>query len=114
MTQLYLYRDLLIPEQETRRTLRDKQPEAEMPVQALVTGDGLAAYAYAVTGARALKSTSFAGLIIHMIGGALGIGMMILLGYLGATKLLTPLSMFLYELVWLIPGFLLTEWTRSI
>jgi hypothetical protein len=105
---------VLIPDPETRATLCDKVPEADAPVQALVTGEGLASYAYAVTGARTLKSTSYAGLIIHMIGGALGIGMMLLLGYLGATKLLTPLSMFLYELVWMIPGFLLTEWTRSI
>ena len=51
---------------------------------------------------------------VHRDGRIWNIGMMILLGYLGATKLLTPLSMFLYELVWLIPGFLLTEWTRSI
>ena len=33
---------------------------------------------------------------------------------LGAMHLLTPANMFLYQLVWMIPGFLLTEWTRSV
>jgi len=29
-------------------------------------------------------------------------------------ELLTPTNMFLYQLVWMIPAFLITEWTRSI
>ena len=87
---------------------------ADEIAHALVTGTGLAPFAYAVTGARAVKSASVAGLIVHMVGGALGILMMLVLGYLGATELLTPVSMFLYELVWFIPGLLITEWARSI
>jgi hypothetical protein len=39
---------------------------------------------------------------------------MALLAYLGTEDLLTPSNMLLYELVWMIPGLLITEWTRSI
>ena len=45
---------------------------------------------------------------------ALLLAMMLVLAYLGATELLTPANLFLYELVWLIPGLLITEWTRVV
>jgi len=40
--------------------------------------------------------------------------MMLVLAILGARELLTPANMFLYQLVWMIPGLLITQWTRSI
>jgi hypothetical protein len=40
--------------------------------------------------------------------------MMLLLGLLGAEELLTPMNFLLYELLWMIPGLLITEWTRSV
>ena len=70
--------------------------------------------AYCVTGARALRAASNAGVILHMIGGILGMGVVVTLLVLGATHLLTPANMFLYQLVWMIPGWFVTEWTRSI
>ena len=54
------------------------------------------------------------GIVIHLIGGILGMLMMLVLAFLGRTELLTPANLFLYELVWLVPGLLITEWTRSI
>ena len=81
---------------------------------ALITGKGVTPFVYAATGARTLKSAAKLGLIIHMIGGILGLAMMIVLAYLGATHLLVPVNMFLYQLVWLVPGLLITEWTRTI
>ena len=32
----------------------------------------------------------------------------------GAEHLLTPGNILLYELIWMIPGLLITEWTRSV
>lgn len=104
----------LFPDRDMRAQLRERKPEPGETAHALITSTGLAPFAYAVTGARAVKSASYAGTIVHMAGGTLGILMMLALGILGATELLTPISMFLYELVWLIPGLLITEWTRSI
>jgi hypothetical protein len=70
--------------------------------------------AYCVTGARALKQSCNLGTVLHMVGGILGMAVVLVLMLLGAMHLLTPANMFLYQLVWMIPGFLLTEWTRSV
>ena len=74
----------------------------------------LSAFAYGITGARALHTASYLGLAVHMAGGIIGIGIMLTLTIIGALHLLTPLHVMLYQLVWSIPGILLTEWTRLI
>ena len=105
---------ILVPEHELRRQLREVELQPETVAAALVTKEGLAPFAYAVTGARALNNAVKSGIVVHMVGGILGILMMLVLAFLGATEYLTPASMFLYELVWMVPGLLITEWTRSI
>lgn len=105
---------MLFPQNSERATLVEKTLEPDAPAMALITGQGLAPFAYAVTGARALRIAAKAGIITAMVGGILGVVMMLVLAILGATELLTPAHMFLYELVWLVPGLLITEWTRSI
>ena len=49
-----------------------------------------------------------------MLGGILGLVMMLLLAVLGAQHLLTPGNVLLYELLWMIPGLLFTEWARAV
>lgn len=105
---------MLFPQPDVRLEMSQKEPEADAKAVALVTGSGLAPFAYAVTGARSLKSAVVAGVAVHMAGGILGMVMMLVLAILGATQYLTPASMFLYELLWMIPGLLITEWTRSL
>lgn len=105
---------LLLPEHEERRRMAAIQPEEGAKALALITGEGLACFAYAATGARSLKTAVKWGIAIHLTGGILGMVMMLVLAYLGATDLLTPASMFLYELIWMVPGLLVTEWTRNI
>ena len=39
---------------------------------------------------------------------------MLALSYLGSTELLTPARVLLYQLAWMIPSFLATEWTRVV
>ena len=70
--------------------------------------------AYCVTGARCVRTASNLGVVLHMVAG--GLGMLVVLGLviLGALHLLNPANMFLYQLAWMIPGFLVTEWTRSV
>ena len=94
--------------------LAEKQPAPDAPALALTTREGLASVAYAITGARALHTASRLGLTVHMIGGILGMLIMAALAVLGATALLTPLHILLYQLVWMIPGILVTMWTRAI
>ena len=105
---------ILTPEFEVREELRKKQPREDAFCLLLTTKPGLAPVAYGVSGARAFRTASLLGGIIHIVGGALGIGMMLALAILGAGYLLTPTNLFLYELIWMIPGLLITEWTRAI
>lgn len=107
-------RRVAFPPRPDRAVLAAKEPEEELPVLAMMTKEGLAGAAYAVTGARALRTVSVLGLLIHMIGGILGLVMMLALAILGAQELLSPVNLLLYELLWMIPGLLITEWTRSI
>ena len=105
---------LLFPDEQTRMGLRVIQAEEGAEAALLTTTVGLAPMAYCVTGARSLKLASNLGVILHMVGGILGMAVVLVLMLLGAMHLLTPANMFLYQLVWMIPGFLLTEWTRSV
>ena len=100
------------PEYEVRQELDQKEADADAPSLALITRGGLAPLAYAVTGARSVRTAYLLGLIVQLIGGILGLVMMLALVILGAQELLTPSNMLLYELVWLVPGLLFTEWTR--
>ena len=81
---------------------------------ALTTKEGLAPKTYAITGARALRGAMTIGVAIHMAGGILGLLIMAALAYIGAAGLLTPANLLLYELAWMLPGLLITEWTRVI
>ena len=98
----------------TLRELREKKLPEDAPVLALTTQEGLAPVAYAVTGARALRSAAIAGTAVHMLGGILGLLMLAVLAILGEAYLLTPMNVLLYGILWMIPGLLITEWTRSI
>ena len=107
-------RRIAFPEKEVRVQLAQRRPEPERVALALTTHDGLAPTAYAVTGARALRTACTLGLILHMLGGILGMLIMLVLAYLGSAELLTPVNVLLYQLVWMIPGLLFTEWTRTV
>lgn len=105
---------LQFPDEETRVRIQGIEPEEGAEAALLTTVEGLAPVAYCVTGARALRNACNFGVALHIVGGILGMGVVLALVLLGATHLLTPANMFLYQLVWMIPGFLLTEWTRSV
>ena len=107
-------RRIFFPQRSVRTELAAVQADSETPALALITSKGLAPYAFAITGARSVRTASWIGIVIHLLGGILGLAMMAVLAYLGEAELLTPANLLLYEMVWLIPGLLITEWTRSI
>ena len=107
-------RSMAFPSREERLALAEKVPAEETPCVALTTHEGLAPLAYAMTGARSVRTASIVGMVIHLIGGVLGLAMMMTLAVLGAEELLMPMNLLLYELIWLIPGLLITEWTRAV
>lgn len=107
-------RRMAFPSLEVRRELAVREAGDCDPVIALTTKEGLAPRAFAVTGARMLRSAMKAGVAVHMVGGILGLLMMLALAYVGPQNILTPANILLYELIWMIPGLLITEWTRTI
>lgn len=107
-------RKLTIPEREKRSVLSKQMADPEADVLAMTIRTDLVASAYAVCGAGALRRASRVGLFIHILGGLVGMAMMLVLAYLGSDELLTPINVMLYQLIWLIPGWLATEWTRHV
>lgn len=102
------------PDCMTRMKLEEKQPPADATAIALATRGGLAQRAYAVTGGAALRSAWRAGAAVHILGGGIGFLAVAVLALQGSVFLLTPYNLLLYGFVWMIPGLLMAEWTRSI
>ena len=107
-------RRIAFPDQSIRGELNIICDDYELPALALATRDDLASYAYAVSGASALRTSCRIGVAIHLVGGILGLLIMAVLAILGNTELLTPTHILLYQLIWLVPGLLITEWTRTV
>jgi len=105
---------MAFPERAVRDELAQREPEEDASALALTTRDGLAGMAYAVTGSRALRSAAMVGAAIHLIAGILGLVIMLVLAIIGAYDLLTPTNILLFELIWMIPGLLVTQWTRLV
>ncbi|MGM9659959.1 MAG: hypothetical protein ACI3WQ_05135 [Faecousia sp.] len=105
---------MAFPDRDTSRKLEQRPVDPDEPVLALTTREELISAAYAITGARALRQATKLGVIIHLIGGTLGLVIMVVLGYLDSTELLTPINILLYQLIWAVPGLLITEWARIV
>ena len=105
---------MLFPDRDQRQALSEKKPAEEARAMALMTQEGLAPVAYAITGSRAVRTAWKLGLFIHLLGGILGLLIMAALAYLGNTELLTPLNILAYQLIWMVPGLLVTFWPRTI
>ena len=107
-------RRIAFPGREVQAQLLACRPDPEAPALAIATRDDLAAFSYAISGSRALATASRLGVAIHLVGGILGLLIMAALAYLGATQLLTPTHVLLYQLVWMVPALLISEWTRTV
>lgn len=105
---------IAFPDHKTKEELLAITPDEVDAVPALTTHEGMLGAAYAVTGSRALRSATNVGVGVHLFGGILGILMMLVLILVHAEYLLTPTNILLYEIVWLVPALLVTEWTRTV
>lgn len=108
-------RRVTIPSAGEREKLARWTPDPENSVTcALTTQEGLAGPAFAITGARSLRTASIAGAVIHILGGIVGLAAVLILTVTGRVDLLTPANLLLLELVWAVPGLMVSEWTRNI
>lgn len=104
---------MLFPGRAEREAIEQLKPEEETPAMAMMTQNTLLSRAYAITGAKALRTACRLGLIVHILGGILGLLIMAAVAVLGDASLLTPIHVLMYQLVWMIPGLLVTMWARA-
>ena len=102
------------PDPEVRDEFADFTPDPELIAGALTTQQHLSSMAYAATGARTLRGSCRTGLVLHIFAGLVGLLIMAALAYLGDLQLLSPIHILLYQLVWIVPGLLVTEWARTV
>ncbi len=107
-------RAMRFPDCMTRMALAEKTPPDNADIIALTTRSGLAQRAYAVTGGAALRSAWRFGAMVHMLGGCIGFLAVTILALHGDLWLLEAYNLLLYGCVWMIPGLLLSEGTRTI
>ena len=107
-------RRVVFPTPEVREEISQRKAAPEDTALALATREDLVSVTYAVSGARALRIATNLGVALNLFGGILGMIIMLVLAYLGSAELLTPTNVLLYQLVWLLPGLLISEWTRTV
>ena len=108
-------RRIAFPSPEEREKLAAWNPAEETCATcALTTQEGLTGAAFAITGARNLRTASIAGAAVHILGGVVGLAAVLILTLSGRVDLLTPANLLLLELTWAVPGLMISEWTRNI
>ena len=108
-------RRFAFPSMAERENVSAWNPDPEQSaVCALTTQDGLASTAFAITGARALRSAVNVGTWLHILCGVLGMLIVLLLSIVNASTLLSPANLLVLQLIWALPGLLITEWTRRL
>ena len=107
-------RRMVFPDRQTRESLLRRQADPEAMVLAMSTRDELVSCVYPITGASALYTATKLGLWIHLLGGIVGLLIMFVLAFQGSTDILTPSNVLLYQLIWMVPGVLVTEWARTV
>ncbi len=75
---------------------------------ALMDRGSFGSFAAAVTGGRQLRRTVRAAMMITLLCGMVGICLLALLAYLGAETAASAFNLVLYQLIWLLPGLLIT------
>lgn len=105
---------IIFPDVQEKQTLLETSVDPMADVAALATRTDLVSSVYAVSGAGALDASCKMGLWLTIAAAALGLLIMAALAFTGSVQLLTPLRLMLYELVWLVPTWLITEWTRTV
>ncbi len=72
------------------------------------------AVAMAVAGGRALRTAVLWGLLICLAGGLMGMAIMTVLTHLGAQDTMSLTNIALFQMIWAVPGILLSGWPRNI
>lgn len=102
-----------LPSFNVRAKLNEKRPSKDAEPLSLIQDKPFEAAALCVSGAGALRTAVKWGTLISLLGSLMGMSIMLILLFTAAeTVTLTKLLLFL--LIWAIPGFLLSGWTKNI
>ena len=108
-------RRIAFPPAQERQALAAWAPKQEdCTVCALTTQEGLAGMAFAITGARSLRTATIGGAAVHILGGVVGLATVLILTLTGRVDLMTPANLLLLEMTWAVPGLMVSEWTRNV
>lgn len=91
-----------------RAALSAPEAGADGKQGALMDRSSFACFAAAVTGGRQLRRTVRAAMLVSLLSGILGMCLLFLLAYLGAEAAASAANILLYQLLWLLPGLLIT------
>lgn len=92
--------------------LKRKPSEAGTPC-VIYGGDRLPVTALTLKGSRALRSASRWGAMLTILGGVLGLSVALML-LLGQGVMMSAASILLYQFLWLIPGWIISGWTKYV
>ena len=67
-----------------------------------------------ILGGRGLRVSVWICTVLAVLSGLLGLGMVALVAYMGATEVLSGVNVLLYALVWSVPIWLFSGWASGI
>lgn len=102
-----------IPSLPQRIELAKKVPSNRAKPCVMVQDFRFSATALSIVGSKALCTSIRWGTAIAVLSGIMGLGIMVILAYLGATGIMSLVNLGLYLLVWAIPSLLLSGWTKN-
>ena len=103
---------MAFPSVERRRELSDPEQTHDGVLTALLCREGLLPFAEAITTAKRLRWAARLGACLCCAGSLLGMLLAAYLTGLGAYTSLSPLSLLVYMLTWLLPVWFLSGWVH--
>ncbi len=103
-----------LPSPAQRMELAKKVPGNRAKPCVMVQDFRFAATALSVTGANSLCTSVRWGTVIGILSGMMGLGIMVILAYLGAAGIMSLVNLGLYLILWAIPSLLLSGWTKNL
>ena len=97
------------PDLSVRVALSEAEQDRGLP-RALLFREGLLPYAETVVGSHRLCRAVRRGLALSLLGSAAGTLLAFYMAFLGKYALMTPLTLLLFLLLWVLPVLLLTDW----
>ena len=105
---------VLFPHLNVRAELARAEGSPNAKPCALIKDESFSAKALCVAGSRALTTAIIWGFWVALAGGCMGLSIMTVLTFLETQSVISLTNLVLYQLIWAVPGLLLSGWTRNV